>query len=429
MRAPRPWLWLAVLGSFAHAGLARAAQPGTLRVVVRVTGEADRRILSRVRGQLSDVPVSLETETGAGLETGFTAQLQRASELAADDHTVVVWFRFERTGKQRQQVLVHIAMPHLERVFTRRLDATTAGTNLDSGLLESTALVVRGAIKALAEGGRIGVTRDQAVERAQRASDAGASLATPAPSTATPSPTDPPSPSEASAPPPQPEDEPSAEAEAQPVEPPPTEDTDEATEEPEPAAEPSALAERERPRDTSPAQSPSFRSHLGWQVALDGESQGGHHGLRLELGARWHGWLLAASGTAAAAATIDNRWARLRVARHTAGALVGWQPSSRGPLRWMVALRAEVIFFHRRTEAKVDALDPAPPATKASFAFGPEARLMWMPSWIGIGLTVGFDVLPRPPRFEVSTDGGSAQDVSLWKLQPRAGLGLEVQLS
>ena len=135
------WIVVAVL-----LGLSRAAIAAPLEVVLRDGGEAPLAI-ARLRGQLADLDVTIATER-APIEAALTAQLTTAARMAANHHArAVVWFTARGGG-----LVVAIATPADHRLFVREIPAADA-----SAVAEAAAVAVRGALRAIGEGGTIGV--------------------------------------------------------------------------------------------------------------------------------------------------------------------------------------------------------------------------------------------------------------------------------
>ncbi len=147
-------LAIALLGA---VGRAASAQP--MIVVVRVAGDADGALLQRVRGQTSDLSITLAPVQGP-IEGGLAEQVAAARALAGERAArVVVWF-----DVRRGELLVHVAEPQTGRVLVRRLNGSHGE---DSARLEAAAQVVRSAVRALAAGGSIGVADRAAIAAAE----------------------------------------------------------------------------------------------------------------------------------------------------------------------------------------------------------------------------------------------------------------------
>lgn len=131
--------------------LVSPARADTLRGLFRVTGPDDRALLERVRGQASDLAVTLEVEETPDLPPNLRDQLAEAQTLAAGHEArVVIWAR--RTAEFVEIVVADLA---LDRVLVRALaDASSADER--SARDEAAALVVRSALKASLAGVALG---------------------------------------------------------------------------------------------------------------------------------------------------------------------------------------------------------------------------------------------------------------------------------
>jgi hypothetical protein len=131
--------------------LVSPARADTLRGLFRVTVPDDRALLERVRGQASDLAVTLEVEETSSLEPSLRDQLATARAFAAGHEArVVIWAR--RTAASVEIVVADLA---LDRVLVRALeDASSADER--SARDEAAALVVRSALKASLSGEALG---------------------------------------------------------------------------------------------------------------------------------------------------------------------------------------------------------------------------------------------------------------------------------
>ncbi len=120
-----------------------------LGVVVR-EGPRDATIVTRLRGQLADledVALTIEPAKDA-LEPTLSGQLAAAEQLAeTHDVRVVVWF-----VARGDKLAVAIATPQDHRLFVREIPPAA-----ESAMAEAAAIAVRGAVRAIALGGTIGV--------------------------------------------------------------------------------------------------------------------------------------------------------------------------------------------------------------------------------------------------------------------------------
>lgn len=130
--------------------LARAAE--RLVAVVLVSGDDDGELAGRVEGQTSDLDLQLVIERRARDASGAPqpAPGDAAAIAGRLGARVVIWFERDASSWR-----VHIAEPAEDREFVRRVAAR--GDLASSATAEGVALVVRGALRALAAGGTIGV--------------------------------------------------------------------------------------------------------------------------------------------------------------------------------------------------------------------------------------------------------------------------------
>jgi hypothetical protein len=155
-----------LVAALALAGSGEARATNDLRVVLRLASEADHRVLERVRGQASDLPVALMPIETTPLEATLGEQVAVADRLAAGHQAdIVIWFAHDPMAR----IVVHVSQMTTRNVLVRatsagRADGAAAarGPSLaQSPALEAAGLVVRTALMALVEGGRIGVSRDE----------------------------------------------------------------------------------------------------------------------------------------------------------------------------------------------------------------------------------------------------------------------------
>lgn len=105
----------------------------------------------RIDGQLRDLGLSVEWSVEPPAGEGPT-QLRSADRMAADHEAkAVVWFRIEGGA-------IEIFVSSSQRLFARSV-GDAAATSASSATLETIALVLRGALKALASGATIGIER------------------------------------------------------------------------------------------------------------------------------------------------------------------------------------------------------------------------------------------------------------------------------
>src|SRR5262249_43333288 len=112
-------------------------------------GPADEQLLSRIRGQVTDLAVDVVVERNAQLEDDVPAQVRAATELAQSRKArVVVWFRHAADGG----VTVHVADPADHALWARGVAAFARPARA-----EAVAWIVGPPLRAPAAGGRIGV--------------------------------------------------------------------------------------------------------------------------------------------------------------------------------------------------------------------------------------------------------------------------------
>jgi hypothetical protein len=122
----------------------------------------DERILQRVRGQVSDLPVRLVEVREPGAEASLGEQLEAADAIARKrEARAVVWFAPLDPRSPRAGLLVIVAEAARGRVLVRRVEGEGASGDLDSAGLEAAALAVRTALRGLAEGAVIGLERTE----------------------------------------------------------------------------------------------------------------------------------------------------------------------------------------------------------------------------------------------------------------------------
>jgi hypothetical protein len=356
----------------AVAGPARAAPP--LRVVVLVDDAVDEKVLVRIRGHASDLPVVFVAARGAAAAQASSQaeQLAGAEALAArEDADALIWFSYghcgegasnlgrpgaSNLGRPPDWMIVHVGQPRTHSILTRSTGqqpcaAPSPGlppaTTPESAVLEGAAIVVRTALLALSEGGTIGVT--------------------PQPATAT------------------------------------------ATIHP--------------------------RLGISWMAAADGLSPLGQQGLHATVGFSGLTWgaEIAATATLPASATDESATVSLSRVAATMGAVVHQQLST----SWLFtgALNVGVAALARST-IPVPHQPPIiaePPSRNFSLLVAPEGRFAWaIPGVRGLAAVFGLgaDYLPATPIIGYRMEGMS-ESVNRrrpWPLQPKASIGVELRL-
>ena len=144
-----PWSWIACACLLALTALPVRAED--LRGLVRLAVPDDRALFERVRGQASDLAVSLQAEQTAGLEPSLREQLATARALASAHRVRVVIWATRTTDKLE----IVVADLELDRVLVRELERAH-GPEDRSAQDEAAGLVVRTALKASLAGEALG---------------------------------------------------------------------------------------------------------------------------------------------------------------------------------------------------------------------------------------------------------------------------------
>ncbi len=359
----RPWPGaIALLAALALSGTATAGPP--IRVTVLVASEDDAVLATRIEGQTADLDAVVEQLEHAALPADLSVQLATARRVASDrDADAVVWFRHDRDGW-----IVHVAEPAGDRVLVRRVHERE-GAMSSSAAIESVAVIVRTAIRGMAAGGEIGVSDGASVPPVVIA-------ATPPPVAA--------------------------------------------------AITPSATGASESSvRPLRPF------AELGWSGVLDGAA--GHHGIGARIGAAGGPFRVAAVGAHHPATTYTSSDATIEVERQAVGVALGLDvhgaAQRRRTARWRIAadLAVAMARFRRSTTSTSAGLE----ATAAAVSWTPVAtpavrlgRRLAPSTWIT--LSIGVDLVARPPEFGVAGGGMFIPVASQWPLQPHAGVGIVI---
>ncbi|HNN94213.1 MAG TPA: hypothetical protein PKI03_18175 [Pseudomonadota bacterium] len=152
----RLWLWLVVFGALlstrGSAQVRPAGAQAPLHVVVLLLSDADAEFLLRLQGQTADLDVVLEPQARDGLGRSSAVRLRQAVELAGT-HSAVVYREPLPRGGQRLRLL------HRGRVFTRETvehEGTASQVLRASASVESAAVIVRSALRAILAGESVG---------------------------------------------------------------------------------------------------------------------------------------------------------------------------------------------------------------------------------------------------------------------------------
>ena len=352
--------------ALATAAPRAAAAKATPRAVVRVDSPDDAALLRRLRGQASDLGVDLFVEPGP-LEPRLAAQLTSAAALAqARGALAVVWFL--HAGPREVVVLVDV--PASGRVLVRRVAAEGRRATDRSAMLEATAVIVRGALRALAAGGRIGIAAEAAVRQLEDREPPPAAVAPPPPT-------------------------------------------------PRPAVAPPA-------RRTQLG----WRTAVGWQVAADGASPVGQHGLAARVALERGRAILEFAAWAGIPSRLDDGQTTVELTRHAGGLAAGWVVARGAHLRLVLGAWLGAAAYFRSTAVNVSGLAATPARVTAAFVVGPEARLQWSrrvgKGAIGLELVAGGDAVAGVPELVYQQGTTAVPRSRLWPVQPRGGLNLIV---
>jgi len=330
----------------------------TLRAVLRVPPGAEA-LAERVHGQTSDVDVEIRQDT-APIEASLPAQLAAADTIAARESVdVVVWC--DRESDPPERLLVVVAMPRAGRVLVRRVEGE------GSAALESAALIVRSALRALAAGAEIGVHRAEVAPVEQR----------------------PPRPS--------------------------------------PGPAPETRAVRATPRTPAPAWIASLGSLSIW----DFHSDAGQHGLAGRFGIAIRRLEVGLVAGVALPATLKDEYATLSLSRRHLAVFTGLRVVAANRLHVVVGAELGAAAWARSTvETAPGVVAAAPQVTYAPFA-APQVGLRWLalPALAGT-LLLSADVVPGAPRIGLRPEGGGAivGERRFGPVEPRALVLIELIL-
>lgn len=345
---------LALLGL--SGGVASAARV-PLRVVVVEAEPRDAEVARRLRGQTSDLDVELVT-VRAPAPQGDSAEAARLAE--AEGARVVIWFEHAA-----DVIVVHVVDPRTRSELLRDVTSAGSGAAAESARAEAAALVARGALRALARGGRIGVGSPPGAREPELPPDA----PTPAP--------------------------------------------------PEPIPDGPDIEVR--------GGRPALRITVGWQTAFDAETPTGQHGLDVRLGLGRGAWYVALGALAGLPVALDDDAVAIEVARH--GLLVAGGVERRGRrLRLGLGAALGVIAFFRSSAALSAEVSATPSQTTPVFFVSPEATAsLRLGGGLWLQLTGAADVLLPRPDFGYQIAGSFASRHRFWPVEPRLGVALTLK--
>ena len=347
---------LALLGLC--GGVALAARV-PLRVVVVEAEPRDAEVARRLRGQTSDLDVELVTVHAPAPESEVGgAEAARLAE--AEGARVVIWFEHAA-----DVIVVHVVDPRTRSELLRDVTSAGSGAAAESARAEAAALVARGALRALARGGRIGVGSPPGTREPEVPPDA--------------------------------------------PEPPP----------PDPIPD--------GPDIEVHGGRPALRVTVGWQTAFDAETPTGQHGLDVRLGLGRGAWHVALGALAGLPARLEDDAVAIEVARH--GLLVAGGFERRGRrLRLGLGAALGVIAFFRSSAALSAEVSATPSQTTPVFFVRPEATAsLRLGGGLWLQLTGAADVLLPRPDFGYQIAGSFASRHRFWPVEPRVGLALTLK--
>jgi hypothetical protein len=142
---------IVVLASLALSPSARAEPTPVVMVAPKHHEELARRTAEAVAAQLADLPVSFDVEWVDDLEPSMRSQVGAAREVSARlGSTAVFWVDLSLP----EQLFLYIAEAEGGRILVRSI--RSEGEDLEARL-ETVAVIIRGAVKAILAGGKIGV--------------------------------------------------------------------------------------------------------------------------------------------------------------------------------------------------------------------------------------------------------------------------------
>lgn len=389
-----------------------AAPSARLHVQVRVERPADEKLLERLRGQTSDLPIELSPQPVSPSLSSFADTVRQTFvECRRSGADVVVWASVapEPSASLGATMIAAIATCADEKLLLRRIEAQHPALEdraaVDSGAVESVALVLRSALAILARGGTLGASSTRGVETWR----------------------DPPAPTNAATSELTKDDRwGSAESadRATPSRPEP--------EAPSPVPRVPAASSAERTDDGARASSESDRSlsavaQLGFVQAWDGRDAQGQPALSALLALARRHVQLGARASFGFATSHDDPFASITLTRHALAASARQQVLTRPSWSLGLAVELGAVLYRRTTRAIADLTQAEQAARIVAATLGASGSLARRAGPLSIVLEVGLDVVPAIPRFVYRTQGavaGTRDAVTLWPVAPRLGLSL-----
>lgn len=355
-------LSVALLTSAVGLGAASAARADDVPVRRAVVlGDASEELLERVTGQTGDLAWTLERRDGVVPRRDALSEVRRVARAARAE--VALWFEETEVA-----VTVFVVEVDAMRLFARRIDDAAEGEPMGrSARWEAAAVVVRGALRDLADGGHIGVvvrdSRPRAGARSVRARARFSGL-------------------------------------------------------------PAGRHESARAPSTT-----RFGAWAGWAWGIDGHSPAGQHGPAATL-ALEHRWLRVELGFASSlGATLEDDRTTVRMTRHVFRGGIGGVLDVAEALSLSAALTGGLVAWSRATVEVADGVTASPVETHVTGTFGAAIRLAWLPVGrvLGIEPAIGLDVVPGAPVLGYREGDRIVERNRIWILSPWFGVGVTVR--
>jgi hypothetical protein len=172
-----------------------------------------------------------------------------------------------------------------------------------------------------------------------------------------------------------------------------------------------------------------FEGALAWTAVLDHPGSTGHHGVELRAGAAFGPWSFLLAVEEHPSQTIAAEEATIRLERQAAALLVGYDAQFASRWRLGGDLGVELFRLSRVTTAAAEGFVATPPKDSWSPALRPELHLGFRLVWnLWVSFHLGLDAFLSRPEFSIEGAAGTRTIAGLFWVQPRASLGLAVDL-